>query len=160
GIMIVPPLVALLGSQQPLLRPWLVTAVLFLALSATAIAAYVAPAYTSEQPLRRQVRAVQDGDGAQAIWEVASVEPGLDLGPGAPSGWTPQSAAAPATVPWGTLPYPFVFRTTGPALGPAPVDIAAFAVRPVQAGTEVDVTAVPKRPGIAVSFVLPAGLTP
>ena len=95
-----------------------------------------------------------------AVWEVGSVEPGLDLGPGAPAGWSLQSSAAPASVPWGRLPHPFVFRTTGPSLGPPPLDISGFTVRAVAAGAEVSVTAVPRRGGIAVSFVLPAGLTP
>ena len=68
--------------------------------------------------------------------------------------------AAPASIPWGRLAHPFVFRTTGPSLGPAPVDIAGFTVAPVQAGVELTLTAVPRRAGLAVSFVLPAGITP
>jgi hypothetical protein len=106
------------------------------------------------------VRAVQEADGSSAIWEVASIEPGLDLGAGAPGGWTLRASAAETSVPWGRLAYPFVFRTTGPPLGPAPIQMAGFAVQPVAAGLELTVTAVPRRPGLAVSFVLPLGLVP
>ena len=76
GVMIVPPFVAAAATTNRLLRPSLVTAVCLLFLAVGAGAAYVAPAYTREQPLRRYVRALQDGDGATATWEVASVEPG------------------------------------------------------------------------------------
>jgi hypothetical protein len=160
AVMIVPPLVAAIATTRPLLRPSLVTAALLLTIAVTGALAYLAPAYTYEQPLRRQVRALQETGMQVATWEVGSVEPGLDLAPGAPGGWTRQDTAAPATIPWGRLPHPFVFRTMGPALGPAPIDVAGFTVTPVQAGTEVTLTVVPKRQGLAVSFVLPGGITP
>jgi hypothetical protein len=160
AVMIAPPFVAAAAAARPLMRPSLATAACLLAVAIAAGFAYAAPAYTSEQPLRRYVRALQEADGTSAVWEVASIEPGLDLGPGAPGGWSLQSSAAPATIPWGRLPHPFVFRTTGPALGPAPVDIAGFAVQPLEAGTEVTLTAVPRRAALTVSFVLPAGVAP
>ena len=53
-----------------------------MALAATIGAAYQAPAYTYEQPLRRHVRALQETAATEATWEVASVEPGLDLAAG------------------------------------------------------------------------------
>jgi hypothetical protein len=53
-----------------------------------------------------------------------------------------------------------VFRTTGPGLGAAPIDVAGFTVTPVDAGVEATATVVPKRAGLAVSFVLPVGITP
>jgi hypothetical protein len=158
--MIAPPLIAAGVGTRPLLRPSLVTVACLLAVAVAAGFAYSSPAYTSDQPLRRHVRALQDADGTGAIWEVASVEPGLDLSAGAPAGWTLQSGAAPASIPWGRLPYPFVFRTTGPSLGPPPLDLAGFTVQPLEAGTEVTLTAIPRRGGLAVSLVLPAGLTP
>jgi hypothetical protein len=160
GVMVAPPFIAAVASTRPLVRPSLVTALCLLSVVVAAGLAYSAPAYTTEQPLRRYVRALQEADGTSAIWEVGSIEPGLDLAIGAPDGWSRQATAAPASVPWGRLAHPFVFRTTGPSLGPAPLDVAAFATRPIQAGTEVTITAVPRRPGVAVSFVLPAGLTP
>ena len=108
-----------------------------------------APAYTYEQPLRRSRPRAAGEPTAAATWEVASLEPGLDLAAGAPAGWTPQSDAAPASIPWGRLPHPFVFRTTGPALGPAPVDIAGFTIDAGAGGrrAHADRRAAPRRPG-------------
>ena len=61
--------------------------------------AYMAPAYTDEQPLRRAARAVQEADGP-AVWDVGSVEPGIDLGEGAPSGWQPAGAGRHSLCPF------------------------------------------------------------
>jgi peptidase M28-like protein len=160
GVMIVPPFVAAITRVHPVARPSLITALCLLAVAVTAGSAALAPAYTFDQPLRRHIRALQEADGTTATWEIGSIEPGLDLTPGAPGGWSRQSAPAPASIPWGKLTYPFVFRASGAPLGPAPVEIAGFAVTPVQAGTELAVTVIPRRSGLAVSFVLPAGLTP
>jgi hypothetical protein len=160
GVMIVPPLIAIVAGTQPIRRPAFVTALCLLAMAVTAGFATLAPAYTYERPLRRHIRALQEADAASAIWEVASIEPGLDLGAGAPAGWSLQSASATASIPWGRLTHPFVFRTNGPSLGPAPVDIAGFTVLPVQAGVELTLTVVPRRRGLAVAFILPAGITP
>ena len=160
GVMVAPPFIATVASTRPLIRPSLVTALCLLSVVIAAGLAYSAPAYTPEQPLRRYVRALQEADGTSAVWEVGSIEPGLDLAIGAPDGWSRQSTAAPATVPWGRLAHPFVFRTTGPSLGPAPLEVTGFEVKPVGAGSEVTVTAVPRRLGVAVSFLLPAGVTP
>jgi Peptidase family M28 len=160
GVMIVPPLVAAVATPRPLSRPSLLTVALLVSIAVTGGFAYAAPAYTFDQPLRRQVRALQEAGSANATWEVGSVEPGLDLAPDAPGGWTRESSTAPASVPWGRLPQPFVFRTTAPGLGPAPIDVAGFTVTPVSAGVDVTATVVPTRAGLAVSFVLPAGITP
>lgn len=160
GVMVVPPLVAAIGATRPMLRPALLTVVCLVAVVVTAGLVYAAPAYTNEQPLRRYVRALQEPDAATATWEVASVEPGLDLAEGAPQGWTPRSDAPQASVPWGRLSYPFVFRTAGPSLGAAPVDIAGFTARAVEGGSEVSFTVVPRTPGLAIAFVLPEGLVP
>ena len=114
GLMVVPPLIAVVAAERPLPKPWAVTATLFVALAATFGAAYAAPAYTHDQPLRRYVRALQEGDSPTATWEVASVEPGLDLAPDAPGEWTPtDGGTAPASIPWGRYDFPFVFRADG-----------------------------------------------
>ncbi len=160
GVMVAPPFIAAAATTRPLLRPSLVTALCLVSVVIAAGLAYSAPAYTVDQPQRRFVRALQEADGTSAVWEVGSIEPGLDLAIGAPDGWSRQSTAAPASIPWGRLAHPFVFRTTGPSLGPPPLDVAGLAIRPVQAGSEISITAIPRRPGLAVSFVLPAGLTP
>ena len=156
--MVIPPLVAAIAATRPLLRPSLMTALLLIVTVAAAGLAYAAPAYTPEQPLRRYARAVQEAGAATATWEVASTEPGLDLGEGAPSGWSLQASPIASTLPVGRLTYPFVFRVAGPSLGPAPVEVRELVVTPLEAGTEVMVTAVPARPGLTVSFVLPPGL--
>jgi hypothetical protein len=160
GVMIVPPLLAIVAGMQPVRRPSFVTALMLLAVAVTGGVAVAASAYTYDRPLRRHIRALQEPDASTATWEVASVEPGLDLAAGAPGGWTLQSGSAPASVPWGRLTHPFVFRAQGPALGPPPISVAGFSVVPVPAGVELTLTVVPARPGLAVSFVLPAGLTP
>ena len=160
GVMMVPPLVAVFATPRPLLRPSLLTALLLVSIAIAAGFAYASPAYTVEQPLRRQARALQESGSDVATWEVGSVEPGLDLAPGAPAGWTRQSSPAPASVPWGRLAQPFVFRTTAPGLGPAPIDVAGFTITPVGDGLEATATVIPKHAGLAVSFVLPAGVTP
>ena len=104
------------------------------------------------------MRALQEPDGTSAIWEVASVEPGLDLAIGAPDGWSRQSTAAARE------------RSLGPARAslriPHDGSVARAARRSTSAGSrpagrerelEVSITVVPRRPGLAVSFVLPAG---
>ncbi len=111
GVMIVPPIMAVAAPERPLARPALVTALCLLTVAVATGAAALAPAYTSERPLRRHIRALQETDN-RTIWEVASLEPGLDLGPDAPGGWTRQSNAVPASVPWGRFRDPFVFRAT------------------------------------------------
>jgi Peptidase family M28 len=161
AIMVFPPLLAAITTERRLGNPWALTSGGLFAVAIAIGAVYVAPAYTNEQPLRRHVRALQDGDAPNAIWEVASVEPGLDLGPGAPSGWTPASGTVAASgVPWSRDSFPFVFRTTGPPLGAAPASISGFSTTPLPEGSHVTLSVVPKQPGVAVTFVLPEGVTP
>lgn len=159
GLMVVPPLIAIATRTRPVLRPSLTTSLGLAAIAVAAGFAYMAPAYTEDAPLRRYARAIQEGDGA-ATWEVASIEPGIDLGDGAPDGWTAVNSAPPASVPLARLPHPFVFRASTPSLGPAPITIASLSVEPVAAGTELSVTVVPRLPGVAIAFVLPAGTEP
>ena len=159
ALMIVPPLLAAVTPIRPLLQPAIGTAAGLFAIAVTAGLAYMAPAYTNEEPLRRVARAFQDGDGA-ALWEVGSVEPGIDLGDGAPPGWRPAKDSPPTPVPIRGLAFPFVFRATGPTLGPPPVSIGALTLEPVQAGWELTVTVIPRMPGLGISFVLPAGVEP
>ena len=178
GIMLIPPLVATFAWSRPLTRPWLVTSLLLFANVAAATATYMAPAYTAEQPLRRHVRAVQELEAPTATWEVASLEPGLDLHPNAPGGWRPfdrmtaerpgrrqpepkESFAGPDPfLLSGQSPFPFVFQTTGPALGPPPATIAGLTLTPLAEGIELSLSIVPTEPGLTVSFVLPPGLVP
>lgn len=160
GIMIVPPFIAVVATAQPLRRPWAVTTLILIVLVTTFGWSYSATAYTHDQPLRRFVRALQDADGT-ATWEVASVEPGLDLAPEAPGVWTPTDGdAASTSIPWGRYSFPFVFRTKGPSLGPPPASVASFAIKPLEDGSLLSVSLVPREPGLLATFVLPAGVTP
>jgi hypothetical protein len=161
AMMVAPPLIAIIASDRPLGNPWGITAALLFAVAIAIGAVYMAPAYTNSEPLRRSVRAVQDGDAPTATWEVASVEPGLDLGAGAPAGWMPATDTLAASgVPMGRYSFPFVFRTTGPSLGAAPASVSGFSLTPLPEGTHVTLSVTPTQPGIAVTFVLPEGVTP
>lgn len=160
GVMMMPPIVAITVRPAPVGRPALVSAVCLVAIAVAIGAAVLAPAYTYERPLRRHVRALQEAGSTFSVWEVASVEPGVDLAPGAPPGWTLHRDMFQATVPWGRFGHPFVFRTNGPPLGAAPADVAGFLITPGQNGVDVSVSLVPRRVALAVSFVLPVGLAP
>jgi hypothetical protein len=160
GLMVAPPFVAATAATRPLLRPKLVTALLlFLVVFATALA-YTAPAYTEEQPLRRHARAMQEAGAATSTWEIASLEPGLDLADHAPMGWELATAMPPGSVPWGRYGMPFVFRSTQPSIGPPPADIAGFSIAPLEAGHELSVSVVPREPALTIAFVLPEGIVP
>jgi hypothetical protein len=160
GVMVVPPFVAAAAATRPIVRPSIVTAVLLVLTVAAAGLAYAAPAYTAAQPQRRHARVLVDAGAATATYEVASLEPGLDLGDGAPGGWHPVSDVPPGSVPWRRFPLPFVFRTTAPSPGPPPASVSAFSLTPVAGGTELAMTVVPQAPGSTVVFVLPQGVQP
>jgi hypothetical protein len=160
GTMLVPPLVGTFLASRRFLRPSLVTALLLIAVVIFGGLSYAADAYTTDRPLRRHVRALQAGNESASVWEVGSIEPGLDLDAGAPGGWSRASDAIAGSVPWGRMPYPFVFRTQAPALGPPPIDISEATVQPVAGGQELSIGVVPREPGVTVSFRLPRGLTP
>lgn len=161
GLMLAPPLIATVTPARPLVRPTVLTTVLLIAVSVTGGLAYNAPAYTSERPLRRHVRMIQDGAAAQAIWEVGSVEPGLDLGDDAPRGFTPAADEVSGSgIPWGRLTFPFVFRTAAAAAGPPPASISQFTRAALDQGIETSVTVTPRQPGVIVTFVLPETIVP
>ena len=161
GLMIAPPLFAATARQTPLLRPSLATAVVLAAVAGTLLAAWLAPAYTYEQPLRRYVRAIQEPAAAQSLWKVGSLEPGLDLSENAPPGWTPGNPRV-ESIPWRPLAQPFVFSTRTDPLGAAPASVTAFTTAPLgdSGGTALTISIVPREPALSVSFVLPSGLTP
>jgi hypothetical protein len=161
GLMIAPPFFAAAASPTPLLRPTLATALAMAVVAATSIAAWMAPAYTYEQPLRRYARALQEPGAAQSVWQVGSLEPGLDLGDGAPGTWTMADPAVPS-IPWGRLAQPFVFSASAAPLGPAPAAITAYTAVPADggSGTIVRLSLLPAEPSLSISLVLPPGLVP
>jgi hypothetical protein len=161
GLMVVPPLMAGTAKAVPLRRPALATALLLAAVAGTLLAAWLAPAYTREQPLRRYVRAIQEPGSDRSVWTVGSLEPGLDLDAGAPAGWT-TSEPRIASIPWGSLAQPFVFSTTSAPLGTAPASVTEFTLAPTPdgAGANLTLSIVPREPALSIAFVLPAGVTP
>ena len=161
GLMIVPPFFAASVPSMPLVRPALATAIVLGGIAATVLAAWLAPAYTHEQPLRRYVRAIQEPGADRSIWVVGSLEPGLDLEAGAPSGWTTTQRQV-QSIPWGSMAQPFVFSTTAAPLVAAPASITSFAAAAAsgQRGSTLAVSVVPREPALSVSFVLPQGITP
>jgi peptidase M28-like protein len=161
ALMLAPPLIATLTPVRPLLRPSVLTTGLLAAAAVTAGLAYTAPAYTFERPLRRHVRVIQDAAGAQSIWEVGSVEPGLDLGENAPPGFVPATdEVAGLGIPWGRLTFPFVFRTSSAPHAPPPATISNFTTTALDQGAEVGVSVTPQQAGVVVTFVLPETLVP
>ena len=160
AVMIVPPIIATVAVVRPILRPSFITALLLALTVITAVAAYRAPAYTPHNSQRREARVIIEPSKTAAVYEVGGQEPGLDLAPGGPTGWTRVNDAPPSAIPVGRLGGPFVFRATAAAPGPAPATLSAFAITPVAAGTDISMTVVPKMPGLTVQFVLPDGIAP
>src|SRR5262249_3367857 len=87
GLFVGPPFIAIVAATRPLLRPSLLTAGLLIAVVTLAGLAYVAPAYTYDQPQRRSMRVLAEPNASTATYDVTSQEPGLDLDAGAPGGW-------------------------------------------------------------------------
>jgi hypothetical protein len=162
GAMLVPPFFAATTSGRPLRRPALTTGLLLALVAACGMAAWLAPAYTSERPLRRFARVVQDTGSATSVWHVSSLEPGLDLGAGAPRGWSRATGPVQTSIPFGSLAQPFVFTTTAAPLQPPPIVMGRFEITPAAAasGWTVALTATPQEPTVTLSIVLPAGVTP
>ena len=158
--MVVPPFIAATAATRPLARPSLVTAALLVAVAVTLGFAYFTRAYTYQQPQRRLARVLVEPAAANATYEVASHEPGLDLTDAAPGGWYRAVDVPAGSVPFGRYQHPFVFRTTAPSPGAPPATVTAFTIQPVAAGSELTVTIVPSQPGLTAAVILPEGVTP
>jgi hypothetical protein len=159
AIVLAPPAIAALVRQRRLLHPAVGTSAALLAIACAFAWAWMAPAYTEERPLRRTARYVCEvpGGGAPAdtaFWEIGGVEPGLDLGNGAPSGWTAAREQARTSVPLPPLAHPFVFRRTldpGEPREPPPAEVT----RGVGPAGAVTLRVLPYEPGLFAVFVLP-----
>jgi len=160
GLFVAPPFIAVTGATRPLLRPSLLTAAFLIVVVTLTGLAYVAPAYTYDQPQRRSIRVLVEPNASTATYDVTSQEPGLDLDVGAPGGWYRTTVAPTFSVPVGISSMPFVFRTTGPSPGPAPAAVTLFDLKPVGGGIQLTMTIVPKAPGLNAAFVLPEDVTP
>jgi phage tail protein X len=159
AIMIAPPFVA--AAWGPERRPRERWAALGLAVAVAALAVlnYVAPAYTHERPLRRDVRYVQDEVTGRAFWEVAGNERGAGLPrkESAPTGWRP-APDEPTDLPILFFGGPFAYRALATPVTP-PADITAT-VRKGDTNVELELTVVPREPGATLWFVLPPGVVP
>ena len=160
GVMVAPGFIAAVATERHLLRPTAITVLCLVAIALSLSLAYVAPAYTGAQPLRRDVRAFQDDGAATSLWQVGSNEPGLDVAAGGPSDWAPGRSEHSTSVPRGQLRSPFVFSGTALPLGGAPAQITSYSVQPVTGGLELTIAATAREPGVTLAFVLPPGLTP
>ena len=166
AIVCVPPAIAAVVGQRRLVRPAAATALALLTTAAAFGWAWTAPAYTEDRPLRRNARYVRDVTTGTAFWEVAGVEPGLDLSNGAPSGWTPVPSApaggeGPArdepalSVPLGSFGFPFMFRRIAPESEPRPEPPATATMAIDATSGLLTVRVQPAEPGLSVSVVLP-----
>ena len=160
GLMVAPPLIATAAADRRLTRPALLTTVCLLALAVSVPFAYAAPAYTFQQPLRRQVRVLQEPGSSVSLWQVGSVEPGVDLGADAPIGWSPGAPKSATGVPWAALREPFVFGASAPPIGTPPATLTEVSIKDVPGGIELGMTIVPSQPGLSVSIYLPPGAVP
>ncbi|MBI1875796.1 MAG: M28 family peptidase [Acidobacteria bacterium] len=162
GHVTVPPLLAVIsGRERQLWQPGLTTGLWLLLLTITAALAYVAPAYTYERSLRRQVRYINDGISRQAFWEIGSNEPGLDVDAdkGAPREWQTAGTSPATSLPLRPLSGPFVFRTSALADSPSPGSVRTT-ITPGDRGLQVEITVVPTEPGLTASFAMPRRLVP
>jgi hypothetical protein len=155
AIVLVPPAIAAVVGQERLVRPAAATAIALLAVAAAFGWAWMAPAYTEDRPLRRTARYVQDLTTGTAFWEVAGIEPGIDLAPGAPAGWVPTRDEAAMSVPLGSVPFPFVFRRAVPEGEPRPEAPAHATMKVDAASGALSIHVQPAEPGLFVSIVLP-----
>ncbi|MDQ3068590.1 MAG: M20/M25/M40 family metallo-hydrolase [Acidobacteriota bacterium] len=158
GLFVAPPLVAAAtAGSQGMHRPSIFSAFCLIALAATGLAAYFGDAYSSAHPLRRFARYVQDDGTKTAMWEIGSIEPGLDLDPASGLSWSPDTSA-PRTLPVARLPYPY--RFTAPAqAAETPAFISATSA-PAGDGIELTITVRPQDPSASVTLLLPPGITP
>lgn len=162
GAMVLPPLVALFiapARRRPVEAAATAAWLLFLAI-ATGLA-YAADAYTAARPLHRTVRYLQHGAAGPAVWELASHEPGLDVvGQGRQLVWREAAGAPFDTDLVAPLRHPFVLRAAAPAVAPLPGTIAASACPREDGGVALTIRATPREAPVAITVVLPPGVTP
>jgi cytochrome bd-type quinol oxidase subunit 2 len=161
GIMMTPPVVAVVMTDRPLRRPAAVTGVLLLAIVTAFGAAYAADAYTSHRPLRRYAHFVQDVGAQTAHWELGSHEPGLDVDAVVPRllNWTRASGAPPYPFLPGFR-APFVFRAPAAADQIPPASLSARVTTASPGETVLEIDALPQLGGLSVEVSLPAGVAP
>jgi hypothetical protein len=157
AIVLAPPAIAMVIGRARLLRPAAATGTALLAVAVAAGLAWAAPAYTTERPQWRSARYVHDMASNAAFWEVAGVEPGLDLASSAAQGWELAREEPPTSVQIGRLPHPFVFRRADATGEPPPVRASiAF-----DAGSRrLTIWVTPTEQGLSAAIVLTDGRAP
>jgi hypothetical protein len=159
AILFGPPIAAMIAGQPQRRRSWLVPLGLAVALVASAVLAYTAPAYTADRPERRLARYIQDDSQHQAWFEVGGPEPAVRLGPAGPDGaaWALVDLPLPTSVLPGRLDTAFAFRTpTRPLVTTLPAEIRS-AISKDERGRPVLEVVVTPREYVAAQFVLPLG---
>ena len=132
---------------------------LWLALVVAFAAAYVAPAYTPDRPLRRYAQYQADHGARRAAWGIGSIEPGLDIhASGAPAGWRLASGPLLAGSPFGGMPLPFAFRADVTPSEP-PVSAEGVITRTADE-MNVQIRIAVADPGATPFVTLPAGVVP
>jgi hypothetical protein len=164
GLMLVPPLgAAVAGLAMP--RPWprILGPTVLVALVATGVMAYAAPAYTRDRPLRRAARYVQDHVQRTAWWEAGSAERALDLGEDrpAPLGWQPVTTAPPSATRVPALGKPFTFRAeTTHLVATPPADIRASVETMANGQVRIAIDVRPDQPLLPLQIQLPREIAP
>jgi hypothetical protein len=139
----------------------LLTPALLVALSVAFAACYLAEAYTFDRPLQRAVQYVADHATGAAVWEVAGVEPGLDLdlSRGAPAGWAPPSGPLLPGLRSTALPHPFAFRAPG-VVQPPPIEATLRTDTMADGAVQVEIAVKTVAPGLTLLFAAPPGVVP
>jgi len=164
GLMLVPPLrAAVAGRATPRLLPRIVGATVLIALVASGVMAYVAPAYTRDRPLRRAARYVQDHVQNTAWWEAGSAEPVLDLGDDrpAPLAWQPVTTAPPSATRVPALGKPFTFRAkTAHLVATPPADIRTSVETMANGQVTIAIDVRPGQPLLPLQVQVPGEIAP
>jgi len=165
GLMVVPPLVALMSGWSGRARTVRVGLVIFALWLVCGAAAWTAPAYTADRPQRGEVRHIQDDVLGVSWWEVGVTEPAMSFGTppggvdGTSPGWDAVEGGAPASVPIGAIGKPFVWRAEATRLtDPLAAEVRATVV-PAEGGQDLQIAIVP-RDVMTVTIVLPPGVRP
>jgi hypothetical protein len=118
--------------------------------------------YTSDRPMRRAARYIQDDVLHEAWWDVSSGEPTASLEGRGPEGavWHAVDNGPPASVAIAKATWPFAQRTPSPPLvTPLPATVHSTLTDSDGSRTTFAVEVVPGEPLIA-RVVLPQGVTP
>jgi len=139
----------------------LLTPALLVALSVAFASCYLAEAYTLERPLQRAVQYVADHSTGQAAWEVAGIEPGLDvdLSRGAPAGWVPSSGPLLPGVRASALPHPFAFRAPG-VVDQSPIEAVLHGETTPDGAVRAEITVRAAAAGLMLLFAVPRDIAP